>query len=691
MTFTRRVVSVALYDNILDIRLIDGKVSCDFSAYREIASAMRKSGLDGRMLIDLRDIGYWANAVAAKLDELGGEAPKGDLGITMRDNKILQEATDRYPEKAKELYGEAIRLLKKQATAENWPPYYLFADEELGNQYGFKIANYESYMPVIQREAPERAIVLDNGIGWGRKNATEYAVRDHAPYRCYNSWTEESLETALRDHAEISTFNYGNTRLANGFTQFRLHSTGHLQWADLWDSYNYQWQYTRLTEAGVMSSLEVENRHEGVVDYAATCYLETLIAQAEKSGRLQLAADGRKVLNDLISDLEITHVGAQAQGKNITDKELKKRRWHLFAAIEEIKGELKSATAAGTPQLNATKSQRIAATNEYLVIAPNHLDAIMAPTAELTEDFWSEELGPFQYIQEYVNTLRARASVEEDFIRWNQPTYGIARIASLPEGLAIYTEAGVVQPKPPYLYQHTDDDGDMWQDDCIEVFFSLPNSQGFHFMFNSAGKKVFLADGRLVPAEGIKSYIRYPLNDEGGTANKLLIPWRYFGLDAQPIPGTTWRFNICREFNSLNNRNLSLTCWAPVFYSFHEIEKWGTLTFSQGAANNDNEAVECNLAVEVPPTSLVISGDDFICYATSASPIDNLILEAVLTDSQGKEIRLNEAKLPLGEAQITIGTAGLRPGVWKVELQLKGTVAKSPIVGHFTILPNPWQ
>ena len=162
-------------------------------------------------------------------------------------------------------------------------------------------------MPVIMKECPELAICIDNGIGWGREDAVEFVVRDNVKTRQYNSWTEESLALAEKADAEVWTFNYGPYRLSFGFSQLRMNSYGSHQWADLWDSYNFQWQYSRLSEKGVVSSLQIERMHEGIVDYFAGMYLKKLIAEQDACGNKALADYGRQVIKEVTADLPVLH------------------------------------------------------------------------------------------------------------------------------------------------------------------------------------------------------------------------------------------------------------------------------------------------------------------------------------------------------------------------------------------------
>ena len=289
---TRRFNSINVYEIFPDLRYVNGQVTGRFDDLSELAKALNESHLKGKFFIDLRNIGHWANSVSIKLDQLAGKVPAGDIGVTIEQGTMIVNIEERYSEKAKEIYAQAIRLLLKQSKEENWPDIMVFADEELGNRNPWKIVNYESYMPVIMKECPELAAVIDNGIGWGNKNAIEFAVRDQVKHRQYNSWSEESLAIAQKDDAEVWTFNYGPFRLAFGLAQLRMNSHGHHQWADLWDSYNFQWQFSRLSDKGVVTSLQIERMYEGIVDYASGVYLMQLIAKQEKleqkiSGRRQ--------------------------------------------------------------------------------------------------------------------------------------------------------------------------------------------------------------------------------------------------------------------------------------------------------------------------------------------------------------------------------------------------------------------
>ncbi len=680
---TRRLNSMTIYDNVPELHYVNGQVTGEFTDMSLIAAAMRKSGLNGKLIIDLRDIGYWCNAVAQKLDTLGGKAPEGDIGITMAQRK---SSTVPYPEKAKEIYAQAIRLLLAQAEKEQWPEIRLLADEEMGNQTALKIANYESFMPVIMQVCPELGAAVDNGIGYGRKQATEYGARDKVRHRQYNSWTEEALAEAAKDGAEVWTFNYDSSRLSFGFTQQRLNSRGNHQWADLWDAFNFQWQFTRLSGKGVVSSLAVEKIHEGCVDYAACEYLKQLIDEQEKSGNARLAEFGKQVLKDVSADLPVQGDTARNYGYLLSNENLNARRWQVFMAIEKLLDRPAAPMIEpGKPSVHIQKALQMPLKETNYVINLKKADGNIAESGVYEEKFWSPTIGPLTYLTEHEAQLKAKASTVEEFQRLNQPSHTVVNLACLPEGLAVYSLTNHVRPAGGFRYERVDDDGDMWQDDCMEFFFGLPNGKICRLLYNAAGAKTFINNGAIVPAADIRSYYKSPVNGSGGTSNKLLIPWRYFGLKQAPAAGTVWEFNVGREFHT----NQAILSWARVANGFHERDKWGRLVFT------DDGTAEVKIApsitIEPNANAQVISGGNIRFNLESrASGLKQLPLEGTLTHSSGRKIPLSGQTLPVGAAEFILGTQGLEPGGWTLQLWIKGTIPAPANAVRFMILPSPW-
>lgn len=163
---SRRLNSITIYDNHPDLRYVNGKVTGEFKDFQLLSKAMKQAGLNGKLIIDLRGVTYWCNAVAQKLQTLGGKAPAGDLGVTMALRKSL---TTPYSESAKKIFAETLRHLLAEAKRQDWQDFLLLVEEEIGNRYPDKLAGYEAFMPVLMEICPECAIVVDNDIGYGRK------------------------------------------------------------------------------------------------------------------------------------------------------------------------------------------------------------------------------------------------------------------------------------------------------------------------------------------------------------------------------------------------------------------------------------------------------------------------------------------------------------------------------------------
>ena len=683
---SRRLNSVTLYDNVPDLRYIDGKVTGEFTDITLISDAMKKNGLKGKLIIDLRDITYWCNAVAQKLETLGDQVPRGDLGITMKQRK---SQTEPYPEKAKRIFAEALEYLNAEAKRGQWVDYLLLVEEEIGNRFPVKLAGYASFMPVLMKVCPERAVVVDNEIGYGRNGEIDRGARDKVPYRQYNSWTEAALENAEKDQAQILLFNYNPSRLSFGFLPQSMNASGCHQWADLWDSWNFQWQYTRLSEDGVVSSLEVERIHEGCVDYAACEFLKELIQRKEQAGETELAEKGKKVLEKVTAGLPCQGDTARNLSAILSSEALDARRWQIFCAIEELlRGRSpESKTETGNPSIKAFPSDMIEDRDNQYVAKVEIRDGKMEAHAESTEKFWGKVIGPLRYLPEKEAQLKALSSTLEEYRRRNAPSWSTIQLAALPEGLAILSNANHVLPDGKFRSSRKDDDGDLWKDDCFELFFELPNKEVCRLIFNAAGAKTFLRKGVPVPAGKIRSFVKSPINPSGGTRVKLLVPWSYFGMEAPPHQGTVWKFNAGREFHTYG----MILSWARVS-SFHQQEKWGHIIFS----NNDIKPLPVNWSTRSPINMIlclnhtIIGGNNLeftINYHKEKAGKNGM--NAVLRHEDGTRIPLGDCPVPAQTARIGLNTAGLKAGKWELTLKHGGLPGSKPAKLNFEILASP--
>ena len=213
---TRGMNSISLFHVYPGLACIDGHTVADFSDVQAFAQAMRAAGVDGDLCVDTRFIEWWANTASGRIAELrkSGGPIKGDLGIYGPHG----EQSWTYDGEAKRLWAEAVKQLLAQADKEKWPPVRLLAEEEYGGNPSphIKTAGYEAFMPELLKIAPDRAMAVNNAIGYGLKTI-DRGARDHVKFREYNNWTPEGLEDARKNGAEVRSYNLGFARVPGAF------------------------------------------------------------------------------------------------------------------------------------------------------------------------------------------------------------------------------------------------------------------------------------------------------------------------------------------------------------------------------------------------------------------------------------------------------------------------------------------
>ena len=113
--------------------------------------------------------------------------------------------------------------------------------------------------------------------------------------------------------------------------------------------------------------------------------------------------------------------------------------------------------------------------------------------------------------------------------------------------------------------RHTRRDGNIWEDESIEVHLQ-PQAEGkpdFHFIFNAAGG-IYDARNRKVQWNISGLQLKNTRKD-GAWVLEAAIPFQGLGV-ARPRPGDVWKFNICRSFRALG----AATTLAPCFLQYAE-------------------------------------------------------------------------------------------------------------------------
>jgi len=131
----------------------------------------------------------------------------------------------------------------------------------------------------------------------------------------------------------------------------------------------------------------------------------------------------------------------------------------------------------------------------------------------------------------------------------------------------------------------TEADGNVWDDDCIEVFVAPQSQEGSYYQIvvNSLGV-VFdrfapsKADNRQRPK--LAAQTRWDCDGQIAVRKtgkawivEMRLPWASFG--GPPKPGTQWRMNFCRE----RYTQPELSCWSCPYGSFLNQQQFGCVKF----------------------------------------------------------------------------------------------------------------
>lgn len=115
-------------------------------------------------------------------------------------------------------------------------------------------------------------------------------------------------------------------------------------------------------------------------------------------------------------------------------------------------------------------------------------------------------------------------------------------------------------------------DGDVWKDDCVEVFLQRPGETYLHFVVNPAGTQF---DERGRDASWNVTWQAAAEYGKDRWSVELELPWTVLG--GTPRDGETWRLNIARSRTPVSE----LCAWSPTGSGFHVPDCFGEIVFSQ--------------------------------------------------------------------------------------------------------------
>jgi len=119
-----------------------------------------------------------------------------------------------------------------------------------------------------------------------------------------------------------------------------------------------------------------------------------------------------------------------------------------------------------------------------------------------------------------------------------------------------------------------DDDGNLFSDDCLEVFISPRGTEQeyYHFVTNALGAK-WDEKGKGAPKWDAPWTVETSRGADRWTAT-FTIPLAVLG--GPPPHGAIWWFNLCRQRQP---GGLQLSAWSPTGSSFHNVPAFAAMTF----------------------------------------------------------------------------------------------------------------
>lgn len=140
---------------------------------------------------------------------------------------------------------------------------------------------------------------------------------------------------------------------------------------------------------------------------------------------------------------------------------------------------------------------------------------------------------------------------------------------------SLYLAVRCFEPDPGKMNASGGDEGQLWLDDSVELFFKPHDSdEYFHLAANSVGARwngVGMGNPRPLWAWGAKAQV--------GPDNWSLearIPFSV--LKRTPSEGETWRVSVARNINT-GPAFEHFTCWPPLGRSFHEPTNFAVFVF----------------------------------------------------------------------------------------------------------------
>ena len=132
-----------------------------------------------------------------------------------------------------------------------------------------------------------------------------------------------------------------------------------------------------------------------------------------------------------------------------------------------------------------------------------------------------------------------------------------------------------LEPAMDKLVAHaTDRDGDVFRDDCLEIFISPTGSEKeyYHFATNALGAQFDekVRERKWNPDWRVQA-------EHAADRWRLQIAIPFAALGGPPGPGAVWWVNLCRQRQA--GGKIELSAWSPTGADFHAVAHFGRLVF----------------------------------------------------------------------------------------------------------------
>ncbi len=214
---------------------------------------------------------------------------------------------------------------------------------------------------------------------------------------------------------------------------------------------------------------------------------------------------------------------------------------------------------------------------------------------------------------------------------------------------AFYLAIDCAEPAMERIRANAGDLGDVWFDDCVEIFFANAGGGYDQLLFNSAGKRNNLRHdpARQEPPALWEWQVAVRRHPDGWTA-EVVIPYLELNLGDGFIGDL--RFNLAREAHA---DGLELSTFAPLEGNFHDIANYARLELIHSAGAESifaryeaDRAARGNLAALEQLRELrrrAATGDAFAAgflaeYAAEFARLDELAQRTVHTEEERREL-----------------------------------------------------